>query len=263
VDPCGLVTDSAGNIFVVDAGNHSIRKISVSGEVSTLCGTGKPNYADGKGHAAAFNFPCGLAIGADGTLYVCDSCNHRVRTVTPGGEVRTLAGSGNAGWKDGSGHSAQFSNPTGIAVDGEGTVFVTDRGNHRVRKITSKGTVSTLAGSGNNAVADGKGAAASLSWPHSITIDPAAKGCLYVSDTFTFRIRRITRDGMVKTIAIGEAELAKKRDPKEPPPESNRVNTLMSLALDPVKDYLYVCEQSNHCIRRLSLASPVVYQRGA
>lgn len=112
----------------------------------------------------------GLAIGPDGTLFVADSGNHRIRTVSQNGDVRTLAGSGTPGHKDGSGTSAQFKYPVGIAVDADGTIFVTDRANHRVRKVTAKGTVSTLAGSGRNAVVDGKGQAASFAWPNAIAL---------------------------------------------------------------------------------------------
>ena len=107
-------------------------------------------------------------MGADGTLFVADSGNHRIRVVSQQGEVRTLAGSGVAGHKDGSGATSQFFYPVGIAIDADGTLFVTDRANHRVRKVTSKGTVSTLAGSGRNAVEDGKGQAASFSFPNAI-----------------------------------------------------------------------------------------------
>ena len=147
----------------------------------------------------------GIALGPDGTLFVADSGNHRIRAISANGDVRTLAGNGTAGYKDGSGSSAQFYYPVGVAVDADGVVFVTDRANHRVRKITSKGTVSTLAGSGRNAVVDGKGQQASLSWPNAIPLDPTGRGALYVSDTFTFRIRRIQRDGQTRTLAIGAA----------------------------------------------------------
>ena len=112
----------------------------------------------------------GIALGPDGTLFVADSSNHRIRTISQAGDVRTLAGNGTAGHKDGSGSAAHFCYPVGIAVDADGTIFVTDRANHRVRKVTSKGTVSTLAGSGRNAVVDGKGQAACFAWPNAITL---------------------------------------------------------------------------------------------
>lgn len=176
----------------------------------------------------------GIALGPDGTLFVADSGNHRIRAVSQQGDVKTFAGNGHAGYKDGTGSSAQFYYPVGIAVDADGTVFVTDRANHRVRKITSKGTVSTLAGNGRNAVVDGKGQSACFAWPHAITLvrrrarcrlvaprpllschsspvvwcgaqDPTGRGPIYVSDTFSFRIRRIQRDGQTRTLAIGKA----------------------------------------------------------
>ena len=119
------------------------------------------------------------------------------------------------GYKNGSGGSAQFFYPVGIAVDADGTIFVADRANHRVRKVTSKGNVSTLAGSGRNAVVDGKGEAASFAWPNAIALDPSGRGAVYVSDTFAFRIRKITRDGQTRTICIGPA----------PPPKQTAAHT--------------------------------------
>jgi len=208
-DPNGLAIDAEGNVLISDAGSHTIRRLSTSGEVTLLAGSGKPGFADGTGQQAQFEYPYGVAFAPDGALLVADSGNHRIRTVSPQGEVRTLAGSGAPGHRDGSGNSAQFFYPVGIAVDADGTAFVADRANHRVRKVTSKGTVSTLAGSGRNAVVDGKGQAASFAWPNAITLDPSARGAVYVSDTFAFRIRRITRDGQTRTICIGPAPSSK------------------------------------------------------
>ena len=125
--------------------------------------------------------------------------------------MRTLAGNGLPGHKDGSGTSSQFFYPVGIAVDADGTAFVADRANHRVRKVTSKGTVSTLAGSGRNAVVDGKGQMAAFAWPNAITLDKSEKGgAIYVSDTFHFRIRkdhtrRADEDGMYRSGAAAKA----------------------------------------------------------
>jgi sugar lactone lactonase YvrE len=210
-DPSGVAVDPEGNVYVSDAGSHTIRRVGVAGELTVIAGTGKPGYRDGKGTQAAFEYPYGIAFGTDGTLFVADSGNHRIRTISPAGDVKTLAGNGTPGFRDGSANSAMFNSPVGIAVDSEGTIFVSDRANHRVRRLTAKGTVSTLAGSGKSGVVDGKGQAASFAWPNAIAVDPSARGAVYVSDTFSFRVRRVARDGQVRTVCVGAI-------PPTPPP---------------------------------------------
>ena len=301
-DPNGIAINADGIAYFCDVGTHTIRSVSVEGEVRTVAGSGKSGFADGQGSAASFSFPTGIAITPDNTLYVADSGNHRIRAVSPQGAVRTLCGCGTPGHKDGQPHTAQFMYPIGIAADSEGALFVTDRANHRVRKVTLKGHVTTLAGNGKNAVVDGKGAGASLSWPHGIVADPSPRGPIYVSDTFVFQIRRIQRDGTTKTISIGQPPPLPSSEPAPAAADnssekagdgsrsdsqagapvgangvevggggdvglasstalgdgvksdvSNRVNTLVSLALDSVGGFLYACEQSNNCVRRITL----------
>ena len=144
--------------------------------------------------------------------------NHRIRAVNPNtGDVRTLCGNGQLGHKDGPGSSAQFNYPVAVAVDADGTLFVADRGNHRVRKVTPKGTVSTLAGSGVMDIQDGKGQQAGLCFPNAIALDSTGRGPIYVADTFSFRIRKIQRDGQVRTICVGPAPPPRPPKPEPPP----------------------------------------------
>ncbi|MDR2209826.1 MAG: SMP-30/gluconolactonase/LRE family protein [Azoarcus sp.] len=205
--PFGISIDKAGNLYVADTENHRIRKVSPMGEVSTLTGSEK-GYADGSGSAAKFERPTGIAIDASNNLYVADSGNNRIRKVTPTGEVSTLAGSGAIPWQggfaDGPGNAAQFGWPTGIAIDASNNLYVADANNHRIRKIAPNGEVSTLAGSGatgskEGGFADGPGSAAQFKQPTDITIDKA--GNLYVVDRGNSRIREITPNGEVSTLA--------------------------------------------------------------
>jgi sugar lactone lactonase YvrE len=134
--PIAVALDGAGNLFVADAGNHCIRRITPAGVVTTFAGNGTPGYADGTGTAARFNYPSALALDASGNVYVADQNNHRIRKITPTGVVTTLAGSGIASYFDATGTSAHFNQPAGIAVNAAGTVFVSDQGNNRIRAIS-------------------------------------------------------------------------------------------------------------------------------
>ena len=184
--PFDIVIDTAGTLYAADYGNHRIRKVTRNAEVSTLAGS-ESGFADGQGSAARFNSPIGIAIDAVGNLYVVDLENHRIRKVTPEGEVSTLAG-GEQGFADGQGSAAQFYFPFGIAIDAAGNLYVADTGNSRIRKVTPEGEVSTLAGS-EKGFSDGQGSAARFNAPTAIAID--AVGNLYVTDRGNSRIRKI------------------------------------------------------------------------
>ncbi|MFM8982799.1 MAG: putative Ig domain-containing protein, partial [Spartobacteria bacterium] len=188
--PTGVAVDGSGNVYVADSGNNRIRKITASGLVSTLAGSGNWAFADGQGTSAAFSYPNGVAVDGSGNVYVADNSNHRVRKITAAGVVTTLAGSGSQGSTNGNGTSASFNYPTGVTVDGSGNVYVADRNNNRIRKITADGVVTTLAGSGSGTFADGNGTSASFYYPSGVTVD--GSGNVYVADNSNHRIRKIT-----------------------------------------------------------------------
>jgi sugar lactone lactonase YvrE len=172
--PIGIAVSPNGTIFVVDFSNQTIRKITVDGTVSTLCGSpGEEGSTDGKGSAARFNYPIGIAVSPNGTLFVTDILNYAIRKITEDGTVSTLCGSPNdkhSGSNDGKGSAATFSDPCGIAVSPDGTLFVVDRIG-TIRKITEDGTVSTLCGCpGERGSTDGKGSAARFNYPSGIAI---------------------------------------------------------------------------------------------
>jgi sugar lactone lactonase YvrE len=201
--PGGVAVDSAGNIYVADTANHTIRKITSGGAVSTLAGlAGLSGSADGSGSSARFNQPLGIAVDINGTVYVADTGNHTIRKITSGGVVSTLAGSaGNSGSLNATGTNALFYEPEGVAVNSTGTlIFVADTWNHMIRQITSNGIVSTLAGSaGTSGTNNGTGTGALFYQPQGVTVD--VLGNVYVADTANATIRMITAGGVVTTLA--------------------------------------------------------------
>src|ERR1017187_1417676 len=201
--PQGVAVDTNGIVYVADTGNYTIRKITPAGIVTTLAGSaGISGSTDATGDSARFYEPEGIAVNSAGTLiYIADTWNHTIRQVTPAGVVTTLAGSaGNFGSADGAGNSAQFYQPQGMAVDGSGNIYVADTGNQTIRKVTVLGAVTTLAGlAGNNGNADGTGNSASFWNPQGVALDSAAN--LYVADSFNNTIRQVTPAGVVTTLA--------------------------------------------------------------
>jgi MYXO-CTERM domain-containing protein len=162
--------------------------------------------ADGTGTEARFYAPEGVAVDPAGNVYVSDTGNHKIRKITPAGVVSTLAGAGVSGYADGTGETARFREPSGIAADATGNVYVADWGNHAIRKITPAGVVTTFAGSGGVlGNADGTGSAARFQLPSGVAVDAA--GNVYVADTLNHTIRKITSAGVVTTLAgLAEAK---------------------------------------------------------
>jgi len=191
--PASVAVDDAGNVYVADTNNHRIRLVSPEGEVTTLAGPLKAGYAagyaDGPAAEAKFNGPRSVAVDGAGNIYVADTGNHCVRVVSPDGQVTTLAGAKEPGYADGQGAEARFSFPAGIAVDGDGNLYVADTANHRIRKIAPDGAVTTVAGSGEPGGADGPALEAQFQAPEGVAVD--LDGNIIVADTGNHRIRRV------------------------------------------------------------------------
>ena len=207
-DPSDLVVGPTGAVFVVDRTVHRIRRYAYMTKgtcgsktaytgycVTTVAGSGNVGFADGAGLTAKFNNPSGIAIDGKGTLYISDTKNHRIRKITfpPQGQVTvtTLAGDGSPGRRDGPGNVAQFNNPTGLAVDAHGNVYVADRSNHSIRMITPQGSVSTIAGKETSGYNDGVGSSSLWNQPSYLTLAQDGSFSLYISDTGNRRIRRL------------------------------------------------------------------------
>ncbi|MCE7992289.1 MAG: T9SS type A sorting domain-containing protein [Roseivirga sp.] len=187
--PNGITVDQSGNLFVADQLNHSIRMITPVGVVTTIAGSINAGFADGTGSAASFNSPSGIAVDASGNLYVADQLNHSIRKITATGVVSTIAGSGTSGFADGTGTSALFAGPFGIAMDRSGNLYVGDENNNRVRKIDANGVVSTLAGNGTTGKLDGAVQAATFNNLRGVAV--GSDGLIYVADQGNSLIRKV------------------------------------------------------------------------
>jgi sugar lactone lactonase YvrE len=225
--PQGLATDAAGNVYVADRDNQEIRKITPAGMVSTLAGSSVSMGADdGIGNRARFFRPTGVAVDGAGNVFVADTRNYTVRKISPAGAVSTLAGRAEEeGNTNGPGAAARFASPQGIAVDAAGNVYVTDFDSHVIRKISARGVVTTLAGSSMGS-ADGNGAAAQFAYPSGLAIDK--DGNLYVGDSHSLTIRKITPGGAVTTVA----GLADHGGTQDGPGVAARFNSVHAVAVD-------------------------------
>jgi arabinan endo-1,5-alpha-L-arabinosidase len=201
--PIGIARDASGVLYVADAMNHTIRKITSNGIVSTIAGSaGVAGFTDGTGAAARFNFPSGIAVDGNGNIYVADTTNNLIRKITGADVVTTLAGVQNvAGYDDGTGSGALFNHPGGLAADGSGNLYLADTDNSTIRKITPAGVVTTIAGLPTIAgLENGAGQFALFNHPQALSVD--ASGNIYVADTGNATIRKIDANGNVNTLAL-------------------------------------------------------------
>ncbi len=246
--PRGLTADSAGNVYVADTSNHTIRKITPAGAVTTFAGSPSVigDYVDDTGAAARFNSPTGVATDSIGNIYVADTGNNAIRKITPAGVVTSLAGTKVNGSTDGTGVTASFRGPSGVATDSTGNIYVADTGNNTIRKITPEGVVTTLAGTANvvGGSSDATGVAASFNGPYGIATDSVSN--VYVSDTGNNTIRKITPAGVVTTFA-GMAGTSGSTDATG---VAARFRFPQGIATDSV-DNIYVADL-NHTIRKIT-----------
>jgi len=217
IGPAGIAVDSAGNLYIADSGYNLIRKVSTNGIISAIAGNvnnidGGYSGDGGPAIGAEFLNPDGLALDAAGNLYIADSGNDRIRKIATNGIVTTVAGGGTGCaqqtnlWGDGCpATSAKLFTPSAVTVDAAGNLYIADTFNQRIRKVALGGTIATVAGNGSytllaSSLGDGGSAiSATLNFPTGVAVD--SSGNIYIGDTFNNRIRKVTVDGIINTIA--------------------------------------------------------------
>ena len=204
--PFGVAVDGSGNLYIADPYDYVIRKVTFAGTISTIAGTGSSGYSGdgGAATAAKMNLPQGVAVDAAGNVYVADFNNNCIRKINTSGIISTIAGNGSAGYAGDGGPAtaAQLYRPSSVAVDASGNLFVADANNQCIRKITSSGTITTVAGTGGTSGYSGDGGAATAAqlWqPVGVAVD--GSGNIYIADENNYRIRMVNASGIISTIA--------------------------------------------------------------
>ena len=251
VAPRDVVADAFGNVYVVDTGNHRLRRIDTSGTITAFAGTGERGYGGdgGAATAALLNEPQGVAADAAGNVYVADASNHRMRRIDASGTITTVAGGGEpgAGGDGGPATMAQLFDPRGVAVGTAGNLYIADYRNRRVRRIDASGTVSTFAGTAERGYGGDGGPATEsvLTGPAGATVDAA--GNVYIADAWDNRVRRIDPSGRITTVA-GTGEPGYGGDGG--PAAEASLYAPWGVALDSAGS-VYVAEVGNDRVRRI------------
>jgi sugar lactone lactonase YvrE len=261
--PYSAAVDVLGNIYVADYNNHRIRKLAPDGTITTVAGAGSAGYSgdDGLATAAQLNYPEGVALDSAGNLYIGDTGNHRIRKVASDGSISTVAGSGIDGFSGdgGSASQATLSSPSGITVDTAGNLYIADKGNHRIRKVATDGSISTVAGSGIDGFVGDNGSAieVGLYGPSGVAVD--AGGNLYIADTQNHRIRKVAFDGTITTVA-GSWGWGFREDGGLA--TESLIYSPSGITVDAAGN-LYIADTKNHRIRKVALDGIISTVAGA
>ena len=248
--PREVDVDASGNVYIADAGNNRIRKVTTSGVISTIAGTGVYGY-NGDGFAATsaqLNYPRGVAVDASGNVYIADAGNHRIRKVDIStGFISTIAGDGTAGYS-GDGFAANLAKlhaPFGVAVDASGNVYIADMANYCIRKVNTSGVISTIAGTLNGGFSGDGGLATSARFYFPLGVDVDASGNVYIADAYNHRIRKIDNATKIISTIAGNGTVAYGGDGGAA--ITAQLQTPQGVAVD-ASGNVYIADTDNHLI---------------
>ena len=256
--PLGVSVDASGSILIADAFNNRIRKVDPNGTITTIAGNGTAGFSGDNGPAtgARLNGPASVTTDTVGNLFVADTENHRIRKVAPNGTITTIAGNGTAGFSgdNGPATAAQLNNPSDVALDANGNLIIADNQNHRIRKVAPNGTITTIAGNGTAGFSGDNGPATAAQLNNPSDVAPGPSGSLYIADTANNRVRRLSADGTISTIAgngtsgfSGDNSWATSAGLANP----------TGLAVDGTGN-IYIVDSDNHRVRRMGPPTLVV-----
>ena len=256
--PVAVTLDHSGNLYIADEGNNRIRKVTPSGIISTVAGTGTAGYSGdgGAATAAAINSPWAVAVDSTGNMIIADRANNRLRRVNTSGIITTIAGNGTAGFAaDGSvATSSMICTPEGVVLDASGNIYFSDHGNNRIRKITSSGLLYTLAGNGTGGFSGDGGAATSAEIYSPCGVARDNDGNIYFADNGNNRVREISTSGYIFTIAgtgtagySGDGGMA----------STSEIYAPYNIAAD-ASGNIYICDAGNQRLREVTAGIPAL-----
>jgi sugar lactone lactonase YvrE len=251
--PNGVAVDASGNLYIADTGNYLIRKVDLNGVITTVAGGGRtPNHLGDGGPAteAELDRPEGVSVDTSGNLYIADSDNHRIRKVAPDGIITTVAGNGSGGYggDEGLATKALLYYPTGVVADGSGNLYIADGSNLRVRKVDTRGIITSIAGNGSDSYGGDNGIATDANLDHPSDVVTDASGNFYIADSQNNRIRRVDRSGIITTVA-GNGIGGYGGDGG--PATKAMLSNPSGVAIDP-SGKLYIADSDNHRIRMVA-----------
>ena len=257
--PTALARDKAGDLFIADTEDNVVREITPDGIIHLIAGNGTEGDRGDFGPAgrAELDSPQGVAVNAKGDVFIADTYNNVVREVTPRGFISTYAGDGNPGYRGDGGPAvrAELSSPTGLAVDALGNLYIADSGNNVIRRVSTNGVITTVAGdvaadqsSGGLGGFSGDGGPATqarLNSPQGIALDQA--GDLFIADTFNNAIREVTPAGIISTVV--DSAGTKGSSGNGGPAAAAELNTPFGVSVDASTGDLYIADTSNNKLR--------------
>jgi glucose/arabinose dehydrogenase len=264
--PAGVAVAGDGTVYIADKGSHVVVKVTPDGIMYVVAGTGTNGFQSVAGGGTTegkiatqeqLNYPSGVAVGPKGNIFIADTDNNRIRKVTPDGLIYTVAGIGTASFSGDGGPAtgAELDHPTDTAVDPNGVILIADRGNARIRKVDANGIITTVAGTGASGFGGDGGPATSalLNNPESVS-NPDANGTFYIADRDNHRVRRVTSDGKISTVAgTGSAGEGGQFGRSASPANSAQLRAPRGVSVAP-NGTLFIADTDNGQVRKVTFS---------